>query len=247
MVFQDVSGRIQLLTRGSLQLQYIGAPVEDERAPITRTVVNGDPLQVRLYNAAGRTLVYDIVLQQWSVFTGQAAASAALWNGVPAYLDPSGVVHYEVPGQFHDSGEPISTRIGIAGIGMAGVGGLARVWNVLLRGDRMGPHHIRLSTFLDGDVAAAETFDASWDALTGATVFGSSTPYGNEALFGGIRRGIWRPEFKLGKSRMSYLRLLIEDYFPEGIPSEGFRIQHIGLIGAAKPGQDLDGARVSPS
>lgn len=246
LMFQSRAGTIWLAQRGSWTMSYAGAPVEDERAQVTSALVVPDPLQARFYTA-DRCLVYDLVTAQWSVFTPWGASGACLWNGAATWGAPSGIVSYEVPGQWHDAGEPIVTKIGISGIGLAGAGGLQRVWKVNLKGERRGPHSVHLSTFLNGEDCEAERFDAAWDALTGATTFGADSPFGAGSPFGGSSYCTWSPEFKLGKSRASLLRLLIWDSFPDGVPSEGFRLQHVGLIGATKPGQGLDGARVSPT
>jgi len=248
VIFQATTGQLWLLSRGGFQLQYIGGPVENETAPITDTLVNASPLQVRFFTATGRTLVYDVALGLWSVFTPQPTVGCAYWGGVPSWVSAAGIVSYEAPNQFHDQGAPIITRIGISDIGLAGILGYVRCWKALLRGVYCGPHHFRLSVSYDGSKTVAETFDANSSTLFNPSVYGGAPIYGYEDPYGGSWDGVWEPEFKFATQKCQTLHLTLEDSFPEGSPSEGFRLQAMGFLVGTKAGQMAPGKqRVAPS
>jgi hypothetical protein len=87
VIFRSTSQRAGffLLDRG-LTVTYIGAPVQRYNAEtITSSRFLSSLLQARFYTASGRTLVYDLVTQAWSTFTGQPCASSTAWDGIAVY------------------------------------------------------------------------------------------------------------------------------------------------------------------
>ena len=87
VIFRSTSQRAGffLLDRGG-SIQYIGAPVQRYNSEtITASSFLSSMLQARFYTASGRTLVYDLVTQTWSTFTGQPCSSSTSWAGVAVY------------------------------------------------------------------------------------------------------------------------------------------------------------------
>ena len=160
---------IYLLTRG-LELQYIGAPREfyhlagSSYSPVDACVMQSLH-QVR-FASADSTFVYDWHHGVWSVFTGHAAVSAALWQGQYVFAKSNGVVVYEDIGSYSDLGTTAITTTMTISLTFAGILGFQRVYEVQLMGASMGNH--TLTAYLSYDHTGTVVQTISRTILNGA-------------------------------------------------------------------------------
>src|SRR5262249_38477355 len=91
---------------GDLGLGYIGADVEGFNSDtITASVSLPDRHEARFTLASGKTLVFNYLARQWSVFT-VGGLYAVNWQGRHAYLpDATGAARAELVGSFVDDGQ----------------------------------------------------------------------------------------------------------------------------------------------
>lgn len=203
---------IFLLDR-SLSAQYVGAPVQRYVSDVIVAGVYYSKLnQARFYTTSGRTLVYDLINQQWSTFTSQPCYAAVSWNGVPVYVNviASHVLYEKLNGTVYtEDGSAYTSRYGFPWLQVNQIKGYERFFRVQPVGQRMA-------------------------ALTGATMalyknFDESTPLivANFADTGTVLQQELRYSAKLGA-----MKLIIED----ASTTAGLKISGYTAIVAAKAG-----------
>jgi hypothetical protein len=128
---------IFLLDR-SLTAQYVGAAVQRYVAdPVTAGIYISKLNQVRFYGA--RTMVYDLVNAQWSIFTGQVSNVAVAWNGVPVYISVANnhILYEKMDGSIYtDDGNTITAKYGFPWIQINQAKGYQRFRGLQLLGTR---------------------------------------------------------------------------------------------------------------
>lgn len=150
LMFQSSKG-IYLLDRG-LNCSYIGAPVEIYNSDtITSAVLSTETNQIR-FAQSERTLVYDYLLSQWSVFT-LPSVSAIEWGGKYTKLASSGIVSQETAA-YSDEVDFIEMSMTTQWISLAGIQGFKRVRKILLEGKASAPVGITVDIFIDFDDTA---------------------------------------------------------------------------------------------
>lgn len=218
IVFKSAKG-FYLLSR-SMQLTYIGAPVETWNSLTTNgAVIVPGVDQVRFTSNEGRTLVYDWTLQHWYTWTNQACVGSALLNGAWVYVDSSGFSYTEAPGVFTDNGTAIVSRVTIAPIATAGIGGFQRLYELALVGGYVGDHTLNLAVTYDYAAAASQTLSAAITSSAGLPLLRGRTAIQKCAAFS----------------------LDITDSFPGGA-SGGFTLSAILLTVGTKSGVNTGGA-----
>jgi hypothetical protein len=172
VMFRSKAG-IYLLTR-SLELAYIGEPVEDlvrQYPVVTSAVLVADQQQVRFTcneasGLAGVILVYDYEKKQWSrwdVTSGEPRGyvpmvSACVHNGVYRCVTAEGLVYREDSATWYDSADQwVTSRGRIAWLQGAGMNGWQRVWSAFLRLEWHDYHALQLEAYHDFEPSAFQT------------------------------------------------------------------------------------------
>ena len=168
LMYQSAKG-IYLLDR-SLQNGYIGEGVQQYNG---YTVVDADIMpnyrEIRFMTNNGVVLVYDYNQQQWSTFGPISGVDAHLWKGNYVYVDSSGVVHTETPGQFVDGATPITMEMETGWLNLDQLQGFMRFYKALIVGHYLSPHNMTVQISYDLEGAPTQT-----DIIS---VPGSLTPY----------------------------------------------------------------------
>lgn len=148
-------GGIYLCDR-SLSISYLGAPVEayNYGSLLGATLVAGQR-QVRFLHSAG-TLVYDYLMDQWSVFDF-TAQSAVVWQGLYTCMNGPYAMQ-ETPGIFvMPNGAFYSMSLTTAWIQVAGMQGFQRLRKMNILGDYASPHALTVSVAYNYNPAIVQT------------------------------------------------------------------------------------------
>lgn len=210
IMFKSHKG-IYMLDR-SLQLSYVGAPVEvyndDE---ITGATLLGDANQVRFTARSGVALVYDLYFRQWSVFTNHLAASAALWKNTYVFLSPVGIVSRETSDAFLDNGVSYSLVVQTAWINLAQLQGFQRVRRLALLGDLASSHTLSVDIGYDYSDFYTDQLLFVTDDVLPLTPFGDSTPFGSDTVYGSVEDGVYQFRAVMPRQKCQSVRFLFQD------------------------------------
>ena len=230
IMFKSAKG-IYLIDR-SLQVQYVGSPVEAFNAEtITSATLLANTNQVRFTLQSGKTLVFDYFVQQWGVFTNQYAVDSLNWQETMVMLRSNGTVLKETPGVFTDAGSPIKLKLATSWLSFANVQGFQRVRRAQILGAYSSPHNLSVSVCVDfNDVVVQQA------TITPATptYYGGSSPYGSEAVYGGTFQ-LYQWRIDLARQKTQAVKFIIEE-LPEATAGEGFNLTSIGFEVGAKTG-----------
>lgn len=168
---------ICLLSR-SLQVQYVGAPVEDvvnEYGTFTSAVTHPTESWVLFTlgpntNGHGVTLMYDYFYQKWSKWffkvnsvADKVVQAADVSNGLYTWITSDAKPCQESTA-YLDDGAYVSMTIETAWLKFAGLVGFQRVRDVLLLGEAVAPHDLQLSfatNYDDSAYSQSLTFSSS--------------------------------------------------------------------------------------
>ena len=246
LLFQSSNG-IYLLDRG-LNVSYKGAPVEKFNA-LTITSATLVPNQWVVFttdgepDATGLALVYDYYYDQWSTFTNHDAIDSALYAGAGdlfVFAQPNGLVLEQTPAAFSDNGVPIAYSSTSAIINPAvlggGIQGYQRVYHLFLLGTYKGTHSLQVGCAFDGDATFTNIAAIPVDNILGTSTFGSGSPFGAEAFFGGVAPGQSVYQFRVDVLRKCQgIQIQITDSQPAP-GNEGFSLSAMSLVVGVKRG-----------
>lgn len=241
LLFQSGDG-IYLLDRG-LTVSYKGAPVEKFNV-LTITSATLVPNQWVVFTTNDDlALVYDYYYDQWSTFTNHHAIDSALYLGANdafVYARPDGTVLEQTPTAFSDNGVPIPFSLTTAKINPAmlggGIQGYQRVYQAFLLGLYKGTHSLTVGAAFDYDDTFTALAPIAVDTILGTSTFGSSSPFGADAYFGGVAPGQSVYQFRVDVLRKCQsVQFQITDSQPAP-GNEGFSLSALSLIIGVKRG-----------
>lgn len=156
VMYKSAKG-IYLLAR-DLSVRYIGAGVEDfNQYDITSAKLMIGLNEVRFTTNSSYILIYDYLIDQWYVTTGQSAVDSTIFQGAQAYITSAGVIRQETPGTFTDNGAGINIHLITSWFSFAQIQGFQRVYKALLLGDYVSPHTITVKEYVDFGTTAVNT------------------------------------------------------------------------------------------
>jgi hypothetical protein len=233
IMFKSAKG-IYLIDR-SLQVQYIGSPVEAYNAEsVTSATLMADVNQVRFTLGGGKTLVYDYFVQQWGVFTGQYAVDSLIWNATPVLLRANGTVLRETPNVWTDAGSPFSLKLATSWLTFANIQGFQRVRRAQILGAWKAPHDLAVDVCVDFNDTIVQSMTVTPQA---PTVYGGTTQvpivYGNGVYGGTFQLYQWRID--LARQKNQAVKFIIRD-LPTATAGEGMSLSSIAFEVGAKQG-----------
>jgi len=229
IMFQSAKG-IYLIDR-SLQVQYIGSPVEAyNNETITSATLMANVNQVRFTLGGGKTLVYDYFVQQWGVFTGQYAVDSLIWNATPVLLRSNGTVLQETPGIWNDAGAPYSLKLSTSWLTFANIQGFQRVRRAQILGAWKSPHNLAVDVCVDFNNVPVQSMTVTPQT---PTVYGGTSPYGNGVYGGTFQLYQWRID--LARQKTQAVKFTIQD-LPTATAGEGMSLSSIAFEVGAKQG-----------
>jgi hypothetical protein len=157
IVFKSHRG-ISMLDR-SLQVQYIGGPVEDhnEHTILATTVITRPGIgHVRFLLDTAEVLCWDYVSNLWSIYDEPIAAGCTSWQTHYASIRVGGEVLHKLDREnWRDKGQGYPMRLRTPWIHVAGFQGWQRTKRVTILGDLRSVHTLTVRLFNDYDDTAA--------------------------------------------------------------------------------------------
>lgn len=228
------SGGIWLLGR-NLQTSYVGAPVEafnslDVQSALTVPGTN----EVRFTLTDGTMLMYDYYYDQWGSFTGVPSISSTIHNNIHTYLNSSGQVRQETPGEYLDGTRPVLMSFSTAWLKLTNLQGFQRAYFFYFLGNFKSPHKLNVEIAYDYDNSIRQTNLITPINIPNqfgeGTYFGSGTPYGGSS---DIEQ--WRIFFQ--KQKCQSVRITVTEVFDSSYgmaPGAGFSMSGLNLVAGAK-------------
>jgi len=177
IMFQSEKG-IYLLTRG-LEVVYIGAPVEYYNSiPIMKAFEVDHKNQIRFLLRIGGMLVYDHLVDQWSVTTStdwgglDFMQDCEIWQNEFYLLDENGVLKRETSAGYNDNGDYIPMEIETAWFKMADLQGFQRLDWISFIGEWISSHTLTVDVYVNYVDTVAYT-----KTLAANAAFGGNAPY----------------------------------------------------------------------
>lgn len=174
VLFRTDKGIYQI-NRG-LQITYFGFDVEAYNSQDIRSAfIVPTRNQIRFLTSSGSSLLYDYVMNQWSVFTNHAGLSACNFNGVYTYARPSGELYKENTTSFLDVSSSFTLKLKSAWINLSSVQNFERVRHLLMLGDYQNgssaSHGISIQAAYDFSSTFGSAVNYSLGAASGSGVF----------------------------------------------------------------------------
>jgi hypothetical protein len=187
-----------LLDRNQNFNQNIGLPVQGLNGlTIMGAAAVADQNQLRWITSEGTALVYDYILTRWATFSN--------YDGVGCLTTPTGqfimarsngFVSYEDETTFLDSGAtPVQLVLGTPWIKPGSQSqGFMVFWEAMILGTFESPHTLSIDVYYDYHDYPSYTY--SWDpsGRVNVSVYGESTPYGEEAFYGSTEQ--YSPQYQ---------------------------------------------------
>jgi hypothetical protein len=161
LMFKSNKG-IYLLDR-SMNLQYIGAPVEDYNSETVVGAVGFTNKHLALFMTSLRTLAYDYLSKKWSSWT-ISGRSICLYNGVPVFIDNNGSVMLYSENTYLDDSSRYSLKIATSWIKLDGIQNFQRVYRIMILGEYYSEHSLTVNVYYDYDETDFDTYTLSPDS-----------------------------------------------------------------------------------
>jgi hypothetical protein len=193
----DSGNGIYLLDRG-LNVSYKGAPAQAYTNPnsaaylgpiSSATVIPNQWVVFTTTSSVGTQIVYDYYYDQWGTFTGAGTiVDSTLFFGESnlfAYARSDGTVFLQTPSTFTDNGVPIVLDVVTSWITMDEIHGYQRLYHGFVLGHYKGSHSLNVWYGFNRNPNFTQLATIPVDQVLGVSTFGTSTPFGADALFGG--------------------------------------------------------------
>lgn len=149
---------IYLLDR-SLQASYLGAPVEfyNQYSVLSAQLIPNST-QVRFLLSNGIYLMFDYFYNRFGTFSNPAGISDCIFQGQHTYVDASGQVYKEAPGQYFDgTNTPVLMNFTTSWIKLAGLQGYQRAFFFYFLAEYLSAHKLSFSISYDFSSNPAQT------------------------------------------------------------------------------------------
>lgn len=215
LMFKSNKG-IYLLNR-SMQVEYIGAPVEDYNDYTIQSVTMMDNYnEVRFLLSNDYTLVYNYHVNEWGVATYNGEISF-IWDGSYHYTDGT-TIYIEDSSSYSDNGSYIPLKLVTNWISFSGIQNLQRVKYLLFLGDYLANHNLTISVAYDYD----DTYVHS------KTITPDDTYTVN---------GVYQFRLFFERQKCQAIKIKIEDAQADGYGAvEGLNLSNFQLVYARKKG-----------
>jgi hypothetical protein len=231
VAFQSQKG-IYMLGRDR-SVSYVGAPVEAYNAQniVAATLVE-NKTQIRFLTDAGKTLLYDYLFNQWSVFTNHEGQDALVVDGEYMYLRNNGHVLTETV-DYRDVNSQIRMAMETAWLKLAGhLQGWQFLWTMTAVGEWKSDHKLRVYTAFD--------FEDGWSGPpieVDPSEARQTAPYGDGPYgagpYGGTNDTRYQFEIHVGQE-CEAVRFRFEDVEPTGSFGASFELTELILTGGVQ-------------
>lgn len=237
LMFKSKKG-IYLLSRG-LQTTYIGAQVEDFNNLTVKSASSLEDQNVVIFITDENALVYNYLIQRWSVYSNHSGLSSTILNQQFYYVRSNGEI-FKQANHYTDAGSYIKLKLETSWISFTGVQGYQRVYRCLLLGEYLGPHKVLVKVAYDFKDAFIQQKIINTADFTDDTAFGENSPFGSGSPFGGSGN-LYQMRINMKKQKCQSIKISIEDT-QDSQYNEGLQLSNILFIVGSKntefkPGQ----------
>lgn len=234
---------IYLLDR-SLQVSYIGADVEGYNSiNVTSAALVSKTNQVRFCLDNGTALVFDYYFNQWSVFTNVSSIDSCIFQSEFCFLKSNGTVAQETPGVYRDNTSFIKLKLVTSWLSFAGLQAFQRVYKLLILGEHITPHKLRVQIAYDFNPSALQEDYVDAGDLFPNLLYGDSSPYGADAVYGG-EFPLYQFRIFTARQKCESIQFIIEDVQEPGF-GESMSISNLAFEVGVKRGLNKLGANRS--
>lgn len=194
------------LLGSDMSLGYIGGDVEDFNGEtITSAVALTDVHEARFTTLSGKTLVFNYLAKQWSVFPNIGGTHACIWqNRHTVLVSPIGFAIAEQPGTFLDAtfrgfqgnGSGVSTpqsyswALETAWIHLGPMQEHLRLRKLMVLAEWMGQHSLHVKIAYNYELAFTDIVTVDISSVVSASKFGDDVNFGDySATVGGTMGG----------------------------------------------------------
>jgi len=149
LLFQTEDNGIWMLGR-DLSVSFVGKDVysyKDFR--VSSAVLVPGTSEVRFTLTSGTVLVYNYLVNQWSVFGGLAPLSSTIYNGAHTLLSLSGSVSMQMQNSYADNGVPTTMSFKTGWINFSEIQTYKRAYSLYLLGKFVSPHTFSIGISYD--------------------------------------------------------------------------------------------------
>lgn len=230
LMFQSHKG-IYLLDQ-SLNVSYIGAPIEDFTTNITSAIENPQDNQIILTTSNGTALVYDYYFKQWATWSNHPASDSAIYNNTFCFLTPQGKVYTQNRSKYTDGASPIYLSWTLPNLSFAGLNGFQRVYKAYILGTYKGPHTLNIQVAYDYN--DSYTQNVIVNASSNVSNWGSDANWGSSHFWGGEYQIYeFRVDFNIQKC--TSIRISVSDNQASAY-NEGYSISSVVFEVGVLPG-----------
>lgn len=231
LLFQSARGICEL--DQSLNVNYIGAPVEDYNdLNITSATLNSKDNQVIFTTSEGTALVYDYFFKQWATWTNHFAEDSIVYNNLFTYLKSDGHVYVQNRDKYMDGSSPIYLSWTLPNLSFAGLQGFQRVFSCYILGSYKGPHTLNVRVAYDFNENYTQS--ATISPSTNVSTWGSDVTWGASATWGGEYQ-LYQFKIDFNIQKCTTIRIQVSDNQTSNY-NEGYAISSVVFEMAALPG-----------
>jgi len=212
LMFQSNKG-IYLLNR-SLQVEFIGAPVDDYKNETIKAAHLLDDYNEVRFLTENRCLVYNYYVDQWAIFT-YSGVHAHIYDNTYYFTDGTDIFK-ENESIFTDDSDHYALKITTPWLALNNIHNLQRVYCMYLLGTYKSAHSLKITTYYDYDLTDTDT-----------TTIVSSTDYTTSSVYQ------MRVFFK--KQKCEAIKISIEDVQTSSI-GEGLSLSNLQITYGRKKG-----------
>jgi hypothetical protein len=235
LIFKSKKG-IYILDRG-LVPGYIGYAVGGYNdLTINSTTLVPNSSQVRFLTNSTIALVYDYIVDRWSVFDNHGGKDSLILNNNYIYLRNDGDIFVEAISSYLDNNEAISLQVDTGWLNFAGVQGFQRVYKMLGLGEFKSKHKLAIECAYNFVNVFQHKKIIDSDSFVNSTTYGTGT-YGSESYYGGsahLNTYQFRLDMKVQKTQS--IRIVIKE-LQNDVYGEGLSLSSLSFEVGAKRGQ----------
>lgn len=252
LVFKSQKGIWQL--NRALDLEYIGAPVEDYNdLTITKTDVLPILNEARFLTSDGDCLVYNYLYDIWYTFSNHRGFDSHVLGNDYYFVNHNSKILKIDYDRFDDNGSPVQMRFHSGWISFAGIQGYQRIWRIMILGEYKSPHKLKIKIAYNYDDVWAEEKIIDVTSYTESYAFGGpireaygspvstgtgSPPGGTEAIaYGGKDNTQYQIRINPQKQKCESIKILVEEIQNTDQLGPGLSISNVAFLAGLKGGQ----------
>ena len=222
---------IWALSRG-MEIEYIGKEVEEyNNYTFSSAILDEKRNLVYFSTTDGPALAYDYFTKQWSVFDNYSGNDMTMVDDKICLGTSDGTI-YQENADYDDDGNFIKQIIETNWIKMSGVQNFGRARRLLLLGEFVSKHKMKVSVAYDYEQYYQDEYVLTPED---AADYNITTKPANSDLYNGTIDGVYQWRIHLAKQKCQAIKIKIEDV-EDGVDGESFRLSDLTLEVGLKDG-----------